>query len=177
MDRSLPRRGHLTIAAHTTPFLALCFLLISASGLHAQARLSDLQSIPCIDPARPCATTLAHFDAPAAVPSTEVAAEGRTNARFHFVMGAFITAASTDLAVSMYQIGRGTARERAFGAHWQDSPVVFAATKSAATAMFVFGAQRLHKARPKTAMILGIAQTAVEALLVVRSARMNSTVQ
>lgn len=177
MDRSLPLRGHLTIAAHTTPLLALLFLIVSASSLHAQVRLSDLQSIPCIDPARACATPLEYFDASAAVAAAAVAAEDRNNARFHFVMGAFITAASTDLAVSMYQIGRGAARERAFGAHWQDSPVAFAATKSAMTAIFVFGAQRLHKERPKTAIILGIAQTAVEALLVVRSARIPSRVQ
>jgi len=90
---------------------------------------------------------------------------------FHIVLGAFVTAAGTDVAVSMYQIGRGTAREAAFGAWWQDSPVAFAVTKSALTAVFASQLQRLHRTRPRAAFILGIASASVEAALVARSAR------
>ena len=89
---------------------------------------------------------------------------------FHFVLGTFVTAAGADVAVSMYQIGRGTAREAAFGAMWQDSPVAFAATKSALTALFAYQLQRLHRTRPKAAFILGIAATGAESALVARSA-------
>jgi len=92
---------------------------------------------------------------------------------FHVVLGSFMTAAGTDVAVSMYQIGRGTAREAAFGSWWQDSPVAFAATKSAVAALFAYQLQRLHRTRPKTAFILGIASTSVEAALVARSARIR----
>jgi hypothetical protein len=45
------------------------------------------------------------------------------------------------------------------------------------TAVFVYGLQRLHRDRPKTAFILGIAQTALEGYLVVRSARMSPNVR
>ena len=93
--------------------------------------------------------------------------------KFHAVLGAFVTAAGTDVAVSMYQIGRGTAREAGFGSWWQDSPVAFAATKSALTALFAYQLQRLHKTRPRTAFILGIASTSVEVALVARSARIR----
>jgi len=90
---------------------------------------------------------------------------------FHFVLGTFVTAAGADVAVSMYQIGRGTAREAAFGAWWQDSPVALAVTKSALTALFASQLQRLHRTRPRAAFILGIASASVEAALVARSAR------
>jgi hypothetical protein len=93
--------------------------------------------------------------------------------KFHVVLGAFVTAAGTDVAVSMYQIGRGTAREAGFGSWWQDSPVAFAVTKSALTALFAYQLQRLHRTRPKAAFILGIAATSVEATLVARSARIK----
>jgi hypothetical protein len=70
------------------------------------------------------------------------------------LLGALITAASADLAVSMYQIGRGAARE-AFGTTWQDAPVPFAVSKRAMAALSTFGVQRMHKGRPKAALILG----------------------
>jgi hypothetical protein len=168
-------RGQVTIRSLTAPCLAMLGLL-SAAPVQAQVRLSDLNGVACIDPARRCPVPYAHFDNSGAV--TEGTAAGdRRDAKFTFVLGAFVTAAGTDLAVSMYQIGRGTARERGFGAPWQDSPVAFAATKSGMTALFAYGLQRIHKDRPKTAMILGIAATAMESLLVVRSARMPSPVQ
>ncbi len=92
---------------------------------------------------------------------------------FQSLSAAFVIAAGTDVSVSMYQIGRGVARERAFGAPWQDSPVAFAVTKSAMTAAFVYGLQRIHKDRPKTAFVLGVAATALEGWLAVRSARIS----
>ena len=98
---------------------------------------------------------------------------GASDGRFEAVLGAFITAAGTDVAVSMYQIGRGNAREAGFGSSWQDSPIAFAATKSALTAVFAYQLQRLHRTRPKTAFVLGVVSTSVETALVVRSARIK----
>jgi hypothetical protein len=92
---------------------------------------------------------------------------------FQTVSAALIVSASTDLSVSMYQIGRGNAREAGFGAAWQDSPVMFAVTKSAISAALVYGLQRMHKTRPKSAIVLGLAATAVEGWLTVRSARIG----
>ena len=92
---------------------------------------------------------------------------------FHMVSASFITAASTDLSVSMYQIGRGAGREVAFGAAWQQSPVTFALTKSVLAAGFVYGLRHVHKSRPKTALALGLAAVAVEGWLTIRSARIN----
>jgi hypothetical protein len=89
------------------------------------------------------------------------------------VTAAFLITASTDLAVSMYQIGRGEAREVGFGAPWQDSPVAFAVTKSAVAVGFAYGLQHLHKSRPKTALVLGIAATALESWLTVRGAQIS----
>jgi hypothetical protein len=93
--------------------------------------------------------------------------------RLHIVSAAFVTLASADLAVSMYQIGRGVGREQGFGAAWQDSPVAFAISKSAMTATFVYAVQRLHKTRPKTAIVLGVAATAMEGFLVAHGAALT----
>jgi hypothetical protein len=100
--------------------------------------------------------------------------DSRRGGSFRFVSTAFFVAATTDLSVSMYQVGRGTAREAGFGAQWQDSPVVFAVTKSAMAAAFAYGLQRMHKTRPKTAMVLGLAATAFEGWLAVRSIRVSA---
>jgi hypothetical protein len=91
----------------------------------------------------------------------------------HAVTAAFLITASTDLAVSMYQIGRGEAREVGFGAPWQDSPVAFAVTKSAMAVGFAYGLQHLHKSRPKTALVLGVAATALETWLTVRGTQVS----
>lgn len=104
---------------------------------------------------------------------THSATAEKDDGRFHLVLGAFVTAAGTDVASSMYQIGRGAAREAAFGAPWQNSPVAFAATKSALTALFVYQLQKLHRTRPKAAFILGIAGTSIEAALIARTARLQ----
>lgn len=111
--------------------------------------------------------------APEAPALTHTPTTEKDDGRFHLVLGAFVTAAGTDVASSMYQIGRGAAREAAFGAPWQDSPVAFAATKSALTALFVYQLQKLHRTRPKAAFILGIAGTSVEAALIARTARLQ----
>ena len=134
----------------TRTVIAALLLMLASSAV---ARAQD--STPGPEPA-PRTTTRASDDGP-----------------FHVVLGAFVTAAGTDVAVSMYQIGRGTAREAAFGSWWQDSPVAFAATKSALTALFAYQLQRVHRTRPKTAMLLGIIGTSVEATLVARSARIK----
>jgi hypothetical protein len=98
----------------------------------------------------------------------------RKDGKFQIVMGAFLTAAGTDIATTMYYVGQGTAREAGFGGWWQDRPVAFAVTKSAVTALFAYQLQKLHKTRPKTAIILGIVSTGFEASLVARTARIGS---
>jgi len=105
-------------------------------------------------------------------PST--AAENHHDRLFLALNTAFIVSASTDVSVSMYQIGRGVAREGGFGAQWQDSPMAFAVTKSATAAAFAYGVTRIHKTRPKTAIAIALAATAVEGWLAVRSARMSA---
>jgi len=92
---------------------------------------------------------------------------------FNLLLASFITTAATDVAVSMYQIGQSSAREQAFGAWWQDQPVAFAVSKSAMAAAFVYGLQKIHRTRPKTAFVLGLAATAFETSLIVRAANMN----
>lgn len=93
--------------------------------------------------------------------------------RFNVTMAALITAAGSDLGVSMYQIGRGNMREVGFGAWWQDKPVTFALSKSAMTALLAYQLHRLHRTRPKTALVIGIIVTGVEAGLVARAASMH----
>ena len=97
------------------------------------------------------------------VPTTVASRETRApevnhhDALFRSVTAALAITTSTDLSISMYQIGKGNAREAGFGSAWQDSPVAFAISKSAVAAGFMYGLQRLHKNHPKTAIILGIA--------------------
>jgi hypothetical protein len=40
-------------------------------------------------------------------------------------------------------------------------------------ALFTLGVQRIHKDRPKTALVLGISATVLESMLVVRAARIS----
>ena len=110
----------------------------------------------------------AHAGIRRAAPSND-ASDGHDRA-FNIVLGGFVTAASSDLAVSMYRIQEGSARERGFGSWWQDSPVAFAASKTAMAVAFAYGLKRVHKTRPKTAWVMGIAATSFESWLVVRSA-------
>jgi hypothetical protein len=114
--------------------------------------------------------------ADAALLQTDRAAStaAREDGKFQFVMGAFLTVAGTDIATTMYHLGQGTAREVGFGGWWQHRPVTFAVTKSAATALFAYQLQKLHKTRPKTAMVLGIVGAGFEASLVARTARIGS---
>ena len=91
-----------------------------------------------------------------------------------FVVGTFVAAAAADVSISMYQIQRGAARERGFGAWWQNSPVPFALSKSVMATAFVYGLRELRKTKPKTALVLGIAASAVEVSLAVRSARLSA---
>jgi len=97
----------------------------------------------------------------------------KDDGHFPVVLGAFLTASSADLAVSMYQIGRGAAREAAFGSGWEHAPVAFALSKSGAAALFAIGVQKMHKDRPKAALVVGVSATIVESLLVVRAARIS----
>jgi hypothetical protein len=169
MERSTLRPCHAALAVSRTSLCAL--LLLLSVRAQAQTLPLDLSLTSCIGPAKACTESATRLNEQSdRRESLASAADG--DGRFHVVMGAFITAAGADLAVSMYQIGRGAAREGAFGAPWQDSPVAFAISKSAMTAAFVYGVQRVRKTRPKTALVLGIAATAAEGWLAARSASM-----
>ena len=152
------------------PVLALLF---SLGALPARAQT------PLADAATDWYTThpgSVEMEVRAAVVPVDVAPPSAHGDEGHFplLLGAFITAASADLAVSMYQIGRGAAREAAFGSGWEHAPVPFALSKSGAAAAFALGIQHMHKSRPKAAFILGLSATAVESMLVVRAARMSA---
>jgi hypothetical protein len=170
MERSTLRPCHVAFVSR-----ALLSALVLMASTRAQAQAPPLELSPsptsCAGPNKVCTNP------PATLNDQNIRHESLTSAsahdgQFNVVIGAFITAAGADLAVSMYQIGRGAAREGAFGAPWQDSPVAFAVSKSAMTAAFVYGIQRVRKTRPKTAMVMGIAATAAETWLAARSANM-----
>ena len=160
-------------AARRASVVALLFVFVTLPA-HAQTPIADAAAAWCADASKPCVAMFARDAVVSdAVEGTSAAAARRKDG-FPIVLGAFITAASADLAVSMYQIGRGAAREVAFGSTWQDAPVPFAVSKSALAALFALGVQRIHKDRPKTALILGISATVLESMLVVRAARISS---
>ncbi len=172
MERSTLWPRHVAFAVSRASLCAfLLFVSVRAQAQTTQLDLSLSPTTTCASPNRVCSDPPARFNeqigSRESLPSTSA-----HDGRFNVVIGAFITAAGADLAVSMYQIGRGAAREGAFGAPWQDSPVAFAVSKSAMTAAFVYGLQRVRKTRPKTALVMGIAATAAEAWLVARSANM-----
>jgi len=160
-----------------TVLLTLC-VLTATSHAQEQGQTSGLQLKSCLGPTAGCerdgkyAAGSGRADGSGAPERVDSA--GRDGA-FHLVMGAYVAAAGADMAVSMYQIGQGNAREVGFGAWWQDSPVAFAVSKGAVTALFAYGMQELHRSKPKTAMILGIVATSAEMALVARSARMSAT--
>lgn len=157
--------------------VALVALTLTAAVARAQDRPSPI-GLPCATPdARACGAALAAAGYPAASLQSDGGFTGtvdRSDARFDFVLGAFLTAAGSDVALSMYKIGNGSAREAGFGAWWQDSPVAFAVTKSAVSAAFAYELQRLHQTRPKAAFVVGIAATAIEASLVARTAQLQT---
>jgi hypothetical protein len=154
------------------PGIALTFWLVALPA-QAQRPIAAAAERWCANPTEPCGV-----DAPSASVSTPVDASsppaGKTDKHFPLLLAAFTTAASADLAISMYQIGRGAAREAGFGSKWQNAPVPFALTKSGMAALFAVGLQRMHKDRPKAALILGLSATVMESFLVVRSARISS---
>jgi hypothetical protein len=151
--------------------LPLLALLAAPAAAAAQDAPLAAALAQCFEQGGACAA-LTDPAAPSEGPETPAAGR-REDPRLQLLTGAFITAASADLAVTMYQIGRGAARERGFGAWWQDEPVPFALTKSGMAAIFVYGLQRMHRTRPKTAFVIGLVATAAEAALVVHGARMK----
>jgi hypothetical protein len=153
------------------PLVALSLLVLTCP-LFAQTPIGEAAANWCARADALCDTERAPAASSPAATSAPAVNSG-SDSRFPLVLGAFITAASADLAVSMYQIGRGTAREVAFGSWWQDSPVPFAASKSAMAALFTLGVQRLHRDHPKAALILGTSATIAESMLVVRAARIS----
>ena len=162
--------------ATLTRFLsrAAIMIVLALPGVSARAQnpTADLAA-PSLFQVETHGTVLpdAHAGVRRAAPSTD--ASDRHDRAFNVVLGGFFTAASSDLAVSMYQIQEGSARERGFGSWWQDSPVAFAASKSAMAVAFAYGLKRVHKTRPKTAWVMGIAATSFESWLVVRGARIS----
>ncbi len=154
----------------SAPVLALLFSLVALPA-HAQTPLADAATAWYV--AHPGFEVIGTEPAAAAV-DAPASAQG-DDGHFPLLLAAFITAASADLAVSMYQIGRGAAHEAAFGSAWEHAPVPFALSKSGAAALFALGVQHMHKDRPKAAFILGLSATVIESMLVVRAARMSST--
>ena len=150
----------------TTP--ALAHAQESAVEPPLTAQLTDLAAAAAIVPASSSVVTPSDF-----APRRDAV---RRDGLFRSVSLGFAFAAGADLSISMYQINNGTARESGFGAQWQDTPVAFAASKAAVSAAFLYGLSRIHKTRPKTALVIGIAATAVEGWLAVRAARMTPNV-
>ncbi len=150
------------------PWFAIAIVLLAAVPARAQETADDIHSLVRIievpDFRGPEATDLV---------KTSTSHELRNDLLFRSLSIAFAGAASADISLSMYQINRGTAREVGFGAQWQDSPVAFAVTKGLMATAFVYGLQRMHKTRPKTAFVLGLAATAVEGWLAARAAGMS----
>ncbi len=161
--------------------VAFVILLVVNGHAFAQTLPADASPVECWQTDLPCADP---GDGPIHRAITKAAAQAGTSAsasienhrdeRFQIVLGAFITAAGTDLALSMYKIGNGSAREAGFGTWWQDSPVAFAVSKSAISALFAYQLERLHRTHPRAAFALGIVDTAIEAALVARSAGISS---
>jgi hypothetical protein len=154
------------------PGIALMFGLVALPA-RAQGPIAAAAERWCANPTGPCGVDAAAASASTPVDASSTAA-GDTDKHFPVLLAAFTTAASADLAISMYQIGRGAAREAAFGSKWQNRPVVFALSKSGMAALFAVGLQRMHKDRPKAAFILGLSATVMESFLVVRAARISS---
>jgi len=153
----------------------------SRSGTSALALLFSLTTVPVCAQTSIASAAAGWYDAhpgSAQTASSPAAAQApaaahKDDGHFPLVLGAFLTAASADLAVSMYQIGRGTAREAAFGSGWDHAPLPFALSKSGAAAVFALGIQHMHKERPKAAFVIGLSATIVESMLVARAARMR----
>jgi hypothetical protein len=150
----------------------MLFIALACAPAYAEGPIAASLA-RCFDVRQPCETLdpgrFLESDAPDAAGVSRNSAE-QNDRKFQFMLGAFVTAAGSDLAMSMYHIGKGTARERGFGAWWQDSPVAFGITKSGSMAVVVYGLHRIHKTNPKAAFVLGIVATSVEAALVARSA-------
>ena len=144
-------------------------LLFSLTTLPVCAQISIASSAAGWYDAHPESAQTASSPAAGQAPAAAHKDEGH----FPLVLGAFLTAASADLAVSMYQIGRGAAREAAFGSGWDHAPLPFALSKSGASAVFALGIQHMHKDRPKAAFVIGLSATIVESMLVARAARMR----
>jgi len=154
------------------PIFFLAFAALATTNVRAEEHIVPLVPASCLGQSSGCERYLAASDdiVGAGHAKSDV---GGQDPRFRAAMIGYITAAGADVAVSMYQIGRGTAREGGFGAWWQDSPVAFAVSKSAMTALFAFGLEQLHRTKPKTAFILAMVGTGVEVSLTARAARMN----
>jgi hypothetical protein len=177
-------RTHAWTARSRTVAAALLIAVGSALPAAAQEPDATAPLSPCVGEPGGCQARrpeLVDFSAvlsisvssPVASEEEAVAPARSGDVPFQLMMGALITAAGSDIAVSMYRIGQGRAREVGFGAWWQDSPVAFALSKSAMAALLAWQIQRIHRTRPKTAFVLGLVTAAVETGLVVRAARMT----
>ena len=175
-----PRSPRFLLGLSGTILASVWILLATSLPASAQQIAGDVREISCLGMPSLCADGgegPIHRAVAAAAMQMQTTAPSvaeRGDGRFQLVLGAFITAAGTDIALTMYAIGKGSVRESGFGAWWQDSPLVFAATKSAISAIFAYQLQKLHKTRPKAALVLGLVDTAIEASLVARTARLSS---
>src|SRR5436190_263934 len=93
------------------PGIALLFSLAAVSA-HAQGPIAAAAERWCADPTRTCGAGTRAASVSTQLDSSSPASR-TTDSHFPLLLAAFTTAASADLAVSMYQIGRGAAREAA----------------------------------------------------------------
>jgi hypothetical protein len=174
------RRRFAGLAIRIAPARVLAgAAIVAAIGAPAAARAQALPSTPaaCAIGDLACASsTVSTSQTDNFRIEVRDGAVRRNDRAFQIVLGSFITAAGSDITLSMYQIGKGNAREAGFGSWWQKSPAALAVSKSAMIAFFAYEVQQVHKDRPKLAIILGVTATAVETALAVRSARMRALV-
>lgn len=98
----------------------------------------------------------------------------RHDTAFAAVLTAFAVASAADIGISSYQIQRGVAQEEGFGKWWQHSPGAFVASKGAMATIFGLGLHRLRQQRPKSALVIGLLATGIEAALAAKGARLGA---
>lgn len=102
-----------------------------------------------------------------------VSAQTRHDGWLHLALGAYMTAQGADLATSCYAFGRGGFREtNPLLRPLQDKPVAFAIAKMGIASVTSYGLVRLHRTRPKTALVLAVAGTSLFSVIAVHNSRL-----
>jgi hypothetical protein len=102
--------GAVMSGLRCAPGIALTFWLVALPA-QAQRPIAAAAERWCADPTGPCGVAAASASVSTPVDASLPAA-GKTDRHFPVLLAAFTTTASADLAISMYQIGRGAARRR-----------------------------------------------------------------